>query len=123
MEVGQLATVESHESGAEFQLVNTATGKPEDVIFLVKGLDSKAWRQAQKEQRRKHEGEEDIDLFDHEYLWPMIASIIIDWQELQKDGKPFEYSKENALWLCENSPNVVNQIFAFLLDRKNFING
>lgn len=120
MDINQLATVESHEAGAEFQLLNTATGEKEDVIFIVKGLDSKAWREAQKEQRRKNESKEEIDFFDHDYLWPMIANVIIDWKNLENNGKPFEYSKKNAQWLCENSPNVVNQIFAFLLDRENF---
>lgn len=120
MDIGQLATVENHEAGAEFQLLNAATGEKEDVIFTVKGLDSKAWREAQKEQRRKNESKEDVDFFDHDYLWPMVAKVIMDWRNLENRGKPFEYSEENAKWLCENSPNVVNQIFAFLLDRENF---
>ena len=121
MDLNRLATVEQHEAGAEFQLIDTATGKKEDVVFKVKGLDSKAWRNAQKEQRRKNEGNEEIDFFDHEYLWPMIASVIVEWRELESKGKPFKYSEENARWICKNSPNVVSQIFAFLLDRGNFI--
>lgn len=121
MEIKQLATVESHEAGIEFQLLNAATGEKEDAIFTVKGLDSKAWRNAQKEQRRKNEGKGEVDFFDHENLWPMVSKVIIGWEGLEDKGKPFEYSEMNADWLCENSPNVVNQIFAFLLDRENFI--
>lgn len=120
MDINQLATVERHEAGAEFQLLNALTGEKEDAIFKVKGLDSKAWRKAQKEQRRKKSSEEEVDFFDHENIWPMIASVIIDWEGLESNGKPFEYSEMNAQWLCENSPNVVNQIFSFLLDRENF---
>jgi len=123
MDIGQLATVENHEAGAEFQLINAATGEKEDVVFTVKGLDSKAWREAQKEQRRKNEGKDEVDFFDHEYLWPMVANVISDWRNLENHGEPFEYSKENARWLCENSPNVVNQVFAFMLDRENFTGG
>jgi alkyl sulfatase BDS1-like metallo-beta-lactamase superfamily hydrolase len=121
MDLNQLATVERHEAGAEFQLLNPATGEKEDAIFTVQGTDSKAWRKAQKEQRRKFENQEDVDFFDHEYVWPMVANVIIDWKNLEKDGKPFKYSRDNALWLCENSPFVVNQIFGFLIDRDNFI--
>tara|TARA_R110000868_G_scaffold93591_4_gene258850 strand:- start:574 stop:945 length:372 start_codon:yes stop_codon:yes gene_type:complete len=120
MDINQLATVEMHEAGAEFQLLNQATGEKEDAVFLVKGTDSKAWRKAQKAQRKKYAEEEDVDFFDHEYLWPMIAGVITGWRELNKGGKPFEYSDENAAWLCENSPIVVNQIFAFIVDRQNF---
>ncbi len=120
MELNQLATVERHEAGAEFQLLNPATGEKEDAIFKVKGTDSKAWRKAQKEQRRQFEGQDDVDFFDHEYIWPIVASVIMDWDKLVKDGKPFKYSEENASWLCENSPVVVSQIFAFIVDRDNF---
>ena len=121
MDLNQLATVERHEAGAEFQLLNPATGEKEDAIFKVKGTDSKAWRKAQKEQRRKFEGQDEVDFFDHEYIWPMVASVIIGWKNLEQKGKDFPYSKKNAEWLCENSPFVVNQLFAFIVDRDNFI--
>lgn len=121
MNIDQLATVETHEAGVELHLVNQLTGEKEDAVFRVKGTDSKAWREAQKEQRRNFMGQDDIDYVDHDYLWPMVAKIIIGWDNLEKGGKPFEYSEENAKWLCENSPIVVNQIFAFVIDRDNFI--
>lgn len=120
MDINQLATVERHEAGMEFQLVNQLTGEKEDAVFTVKGTDSKAWRESSKMQRRKHIEDESVDFVDHEYLWPMVASVIMGWNQLEKDGKPFEYSEENALWLCENSPVVVSQIFAFIVDRDNF---
>lgn len=120
MDINQLATVERHEAGMEFQLVNQVTGEKEDATFRVKGTDSKAWREASKAQRRKYADQESVDFVDHEYLWPMVASVIMDWDKLVKGGKPFKYSEENALWLCENSPLVVSQIFAFIVDRDNF---
>lgn len=123
MDLNQLATVERHEAGAELQLLNPTTGEKEDAKVKVKGLDSKAWRNAQKEQRRRLEKEEDVDLLDHDNLWPMVASVIMGWENLEKDGEPFEYSEENARWLCENSPFVVNHIFSFLVERDNFIAG
>jgi hypothetical protein len=120
MDISQLATVERHEAGMEFQLVNQLTGEKEDAVFKVKGTDSKAWREASKMQRRKHIEDESVDFVDHEYLWPMVASVIIGWDNLLKGGEQFEYSEENAQWLCENSPVVVSQIFAFIVDRDNF---
>lgn len=123
MDIGQLATVENHEAGAEFQLVDPLTNEKQDAVFKVKGLDSKAWREAQKEQRRKYENAEEVDFFDHEYLWPMVASVIYGWKGLEREKKPFEYSEENVKWLCENSPMVVSQVFSFLVDRSNFTGG
>ena len=120
MDINQLATVEKHEVGAELHLVDPVTGEKEDALFRVKGTDSKAWRDALKDQRRKYADQEEMDFFDHEYLSPMVAKIIIGWEGLAKDGEPWEYSEENAMFLCENSPIVVNQIFAFIVNRENF---
>jgi hypothetical protein len=123
MEINQLATVERHEAGAEFQLVDPLTGEKEDAVFKVQGTDSSAWRKALKEQRRAFIDAEEIDFSDHEYLWPLVAAIIVDWKGLEKSKKVFKYSQENARWLCQNSPMVVNQIFSFIVDRENFTNG
>lgn len=123
MEIGKLATIERHEAGAEFQLVDPLTGEKEDAVFKVQGTDSLAWRTALKRQRRDHIEDEEIDFSDHEFLWPLIASVITDWTGLEKDNKEFEYSVENAEWLCKNSPMVVNQVFSFIVDRENFTNG
>ena len=123
MEINQLATVERHEAGAEFQLADPLTGEKEDAVFLVQGTDSSSWRKALKEQRRANLDADDVDFTDHEYLWPLVAAVIIDWSHLEKDGKAFKYSEDNANWLCKNSPMVVNQIFSFIVDRENFTGG
>jgi len=121
MDINQLATVDAHEAGAECQLQNPKTGEPDDGVIIVKGVDSKAWRSAQKEQRRKLKDKDEIDIFDHDYLWPIIASCIIGWRNLENKGEEFEYSEKNAQWLCKNAPQIVTQLFGFLLDRENFI--
>jgi len=123
MDLNQLATVEQHEAGAECQLQNPMTGEDGDGVIIIKGVDSKAWRLAQKEQRRKMKEKDELDMFDHEYLWPIIASCITGWRNRTKGDEEFEYSEENANWLCENSPQIVTQLFAFLIDRGNFTKG
>tara|TARA_S200002703_G_scaffold150811_1_gene149519 strand:+ start:381 stop:752 length:372 start_codon:yes stop_codon:yes gene_type:complete len=123
MDLNQLATVEKHEAGAECRLHDPQTGKPDDGVVIIQGVDSKAWRDAQKKQRRKYKDVDDIDMFDHEYLAPIIAACITGWQNLKKGTEKFEYSEENALWLCENSPTLVTQLFSFVIDRENFTGG
>ena len=121
MNLDQLATVEKHEAGAECQLYDPQTGNPDDGVVVIQGVDSKAWREAQKKQRRKYKDQDEMDMFDHEYLYPIIAACITGWKNLKKKDEDFEYSEENALWLCENSPQFVTQLFAFVIDRENFI--
>jgi len=120
MDLNRLATVEHHEAGAECQLHDPQTGKPDDGVIIIQGVDSKAWRNAQKKQRKESKDSEEIDLFDHEYLYPIIAACITGWRNLKKGKEEFEYNQENALWLCENSPTLVTQLFSFVINRENF---
>jgi len=44
--------------------------------------------------------------------------LIRDWQEFEKEeGVPFEYSKENALWLLRNNSMVRDAIFRAAKER------
>jgi hypothetical protein len=120
MKIGRLATVEAHETGMEFRYIDPATGEKEDAVFTVLGIDSKTWRSAQKEFRRNAENVD--DMLDHDVLWPMVAKILIGWENISgEDGTPYEYTIENCEWLCQNSVSLVMQIFSFIIDRKNFI--
>lgn len=127
MDINKLQTVNDHEEGAECNVLSPVDGMPTDVYIKIKGSDSKAWRQAKKSQmakiidaRQKDEmGGLDYEAMDAEAL----ASITISWRGITKDGKPFEFSKDNALKLYQESPAVTAQLLAFIEQRENFTGG
>ena len=122
MDLLSLDSVEEHEAGAECQLMNQHTGEPTDAFITIKGVDSEDWEILQKKQRLKYKGQE-IDMFEHKYIYPIIAGCIVGWKNISKGEEALEFSEENALWLCEKYKNITTQLFSFLLDRKNFIKG
>ena len=46
MDVKNLYTLEAHEDGAEIQIKSPADNEPTDFYIKVKGVDSKAYREA-----------------------------------------------------------------------------
>lgn len=127
MDFNSLATVKQHEIGAEVNILSPVDGKPTDVFITIMGADSKEWRSAKKAQTTKilqakaddKMEELDYDAMDAEAL----ARVTMGWKGIDKDGKPYEFSYENAVDLYINSPSVVNQLIQFLGDRANFTNG
>lgn len=39
-----------------------------------------------------------------------ISDLIVDWEGIELNGKPFPYSKENAVYLVNNFPNVIQNL-------------
>lgn len=48
------------------------------------------------------------------------ADATIGWENLTKDGKPLEYSDENAIWLYTTYPAILRQVAEFLENDANF---
>ena len=53
MDVKNLYTLEAHEDGAEIQIKSPADNEPTDFYIKVKGVDSKAYREAVRKYHRK----------------------------------------------------------------------
>lgn len=127
MELSNLLTVADHEAGAECNIISPVDGKPTDVFILLAGADSSIWRKSKRKQtaeimaaaRSKAPVDLDYDAMD-------IAALVdatIGWRGIVSDGKPFEFSKENALKLYSGSPGIVNQLLDFIADKRNFTKG
>lgn len=132
MDFNILATVDRHEAGAECNILSPADGKPTDVYIRVQGSDSKAWRAAKKKQtsailaaratskdNKLDDTGLDFDAMDVEAL----ISVTMDWRGIEKDGKPYKFTPENAEALYSQSPSIVRQLLGFLSEGENFTVG
>ena len=127
MEIGLLQTVESHEAGAEYNVLSPVDGSPTDVFIKVKGPDSKAWRSAKKKQTtaiiaaraNKATDKLDFDKMDIDAL----CEVTIGWSGLISDGKDYPANKKNIRGLYENSPQIVSQLIGFMGESANFMKG
>lgn len=124
MELNQLQTVSNHEDGAECNILSPVDGMPTDVYIKIKGSDSRSWRKAKKSQMTKildARQKDSMDDLDYELMdAEALAGITLEWRGITKDGKPFEFSYENALQLYKESPAVAAQLLAFIEKRDNF---
>jgi len=127
MELSNLLTVDDHEAGARCNIVSPVDGKPTDVVILIAGVDSAVWRKQKRKQtaeimaaaRSKSAPDLDYDAMD-------IAALVdatLGWEGIVSNGKPYEFSRENALKLYKGSPGIVNQLLDFIADKRNFIKG
>jgi hypothetical protein len=127
MELSNLLTVTDHEAGAECNIISPVDGKPTDVYILLAGADSSVWRKAKRKQTTEimaaARSKEPVDL---DYDAMDIAALVdatIGWRGIAANGKPYEFSKENALALYSGSPGIVNQLLDFIADKRNFTKG
>ena len=127
MELNQLQTVNDHDNGAECNILSPVDGKKTDVFIKIRGSDSKAWRQAKKNQTQQiieARADGKMDSLDYDAMdAEALAEVTLSWRGITKDGKPFEFSKENAEKLYKESPAVTGQLLEFLSNRANFTKG
>ena len=127
MDISNLMTADAHAAGAECNIFSPVDGKATDVFILMAGVDSAVWRKQKRKQtseimqasRDKKESDLDYDRMDIEAL----VEATIGWRGIVSGGKPWEFSKANALALYSKSPGIVSQLLDFIATKRNFIKG
>lgn len=118
MKLGDFYSAELHEEGAEVNITNPSTGEVSDVFIRVQGPDAKGFREAILQMNRK--GLES----DQETMVDLLVQITTDWRGVTDDkGKDQPFSSELIRDIYERSPDVANQVMAFVGDRRNFTKG
>jgi hypothetical protein len=118
------AIKEAQEQGADLIFVDPITGEPTGVVVKILSPESDKVKIAQRainnkfleKQKRKDKIEDREDL-----LISTLAATIAGWSGLTDNGKPFEYSTQNAKLLLEKYSNFLEQVKAFVEDRNNFL--
>lgn len=125
MDIDDLMTRDAHESGAELRIVNPKTGKKTDIYIKLMGVDSRAFRKAQKAAIRKviaAKGNLNEDEFLDEDIEQLVA-ITIGWRGAKRNGKEFEFNEANCRELYSQSPAIADQVDRFIGNRANFTKG
>lgn len=127
IEFDSLCTASAHDEGASVEITDPGTGKKTGVMIRVMGVDSKAWRCAQKEQTKKLITEMKGDKLSAEssllYDLEMITAVTTGWEGITASGKPMKFTKRKARELYEKAPYILDQVNVFIADRRNFTNG
>lgn len=110
------------EAGYEFELLFPATREPTGAFVTVRGSESKTVREyirkmvnsiRMREQALKKRGKdpEEMTLEEAEELAIESAIVrVISWRGIAEDGKPVEFTKENAARIFKEHPWIRDQI-------------
>jgi len=136
-------TVAASERGAWLHLTNMITGQPayadEDETAPMRirllGMDSAEVRKRVKRRAAaltKRRGVKlDIKRMSEEQILGILnegegnqimdaVDATVGWENLTRDGKPLDYSYENAEWLYKSYPAILRQVQEFLEVEANF---
>jgi len=127
MDIKSLYTLESHEKGAELNLLSPLDGKPTDCYLTVVGVDSATWREAELNGKRKvlelfKDGDTD-QVKNRDIIAETLASAVIGWRGFEDKGKAIEFDRGFLKDLFINSPDTATQTDEFIAKRVNFIKG
>ena len=122
MDINDFYTADEHEKGREVAINNPSTGEPSDVVFIVRGPDSKTFRKAILKSNRAN-----LEVDDTDRMTDLLVAVTIDWRGLKqgsgKDAKYVPFSPEAARKIYDQSPDVATQVMTFVSQRQNFIKG
>lgn len=129
--IAKFDTLTKAEAGIDIDLIDTVTGLPSGIVFIVKGTDSKAYKQAKAkklrealERARKGEELSESDDAVHEFGSVLLAACTVGWKNLDDEaGNPIEFSPTKAKELYDTYPMIREQIDRAIADRQAFIKG
>ena len=119
------------DKGAEMVMRHPGTGEPTDATITLAGIDSKVWRRAFGESRRRTiQASRDSNATpasiaaEVEASKPgVMATITLSWKNIERDGQAIKCTKANARKLYDEAPWLLEQVSAFVENRANFFRG
>jgi len=116
MKFNDMLTADAHEAGAEMEVMHPATGEATGVFLLIRGVDSKTFRDASIEFNRKRMDKANDD---KDIALDLTVAITAGWRGIDD----IEFSADAVRKLYTDSPAIRAQVDAFFTVRRNFMKG
>lgn len=116
MKFEELLTAPAHEQGAEMEIMHPVTGQGTGVFLLIRGVDSKTFRDASIEFNRKRMDKANDD---KDIALDLTVAITAGWRGIDD----VEFSADAARKMYTDSPAIRAQVDAFFTVRRNFMKG
>lgn len=124
-------TVGAAEKGADLHLLHPVTLEPvfadgdkqkKPIIITLKGMESDDFARELQRRQRQNKGKKDLDLDEtRRQAAETYAKLTLGWQNIEEDGKPLEFTKENAVKVFLKYRDIMRQVGDFIADKSNFI--
>jgi hypothetical protein len=128
LDLGQLTPSRSDE-GAWLEAVDPVSGRPNGVRLKLAGMDSRSYRQAQREAsnrrlslmaRRGAKYRPRAEELEAEAL-SLLVAVTLDWEGISENGQPLACTPENVREVYAKVPWLSEQADDFVGDRANFL--
>jgi len=125
MDLNKLDSVAACEKGFPLS-IKDAEDNPTDIVITVVGVDSKIFRnenariQSRIQMAEKRGKKLDQDELEQDYC-ALLAKCTLGWENVDKNGKPWEFSQDAAQEVYESYPIIKSQVFTALFDRAAFL--
>lgn len=128
IDLNALDTKKGSDDGFELTLLHPQTGEALPAKVRILGVDSEAYQRTQRNQNRRRLEKQarnrryrtTLEEVDAE-LMELVVAVTVGWSGMALDGKPFEYTAENAKVLYTRCPWAFDQVQAAVVDRGNFL--
>ena len=124
-----LITTRRADEGAWLEVLNPVTNQPVGAKILVAGVDSVAYREAQRKisnrrlaamSRRGSRYKVSAEEVEAEGL-ELLTTCIMDWEGISENGEKLDCNQDNAKRLFAAAPWLKEQVDEFIGDRSHFL--
>ena len=114
------------EAGASLTILNPIDGTETDLVINVAGSESATYRNAVFAASSEYTYKEDDELKDKidvidKRNGVTYAACIMGWENMAFNGKPVEFSHDEAAKILADTPWLTDQIGVFIKNRANFM--
>ena len=126
MDLANFNLAEKAAAGAELKVLNPVDGTATDLVIKIAGSESATYRNAVFAASSEYSYKEDADLKEKIEVIDKrngvtFAACIMGWENMEFDGKPVKFTKDEAAKILAATPWLTDQIGAFIKNRANFI--
>lgn len=127
MDFSKIDVTAAADKGALMHVEHPATREPlydkagKPITMLLAGQDSRLWKSEQAKISEKYAGRKKYNAASLQRdSIELLASVTLQWNGIEWEGKPLECNRENARMLYAERAWVMEQVDAFVAERANF---
>lgn len=130
VDLSSIDTVKGSNEGFDVRIYHPGTNEDLDIVINILGKDSDEFQKVSRAQNKKRMAKMTkggfrntavpVEEIEQDSI-QLLAACTKSWSGIVVDGKPVEFSQDNAVMIYERFPWIKEQVDVAMGDRANFI--